>query len=142
METLEPCTAWYNQSSFGNYEPVEEEKHDGPGAGGAAVHVEGAENNIDMYEYGMSMSTSDTIALNRSVPDVRSPGCKHWNYPPDLPSASVVLVFHNEGLSVLLRTIVSIINRSPSHLLAEVLLVDDYSDKNDYPHLGNILTIS
>ena len=132
-------TVWYSPSALGNYEPVEQEKSEGPGAGGAPLHVEGARDNFDLYDYGMSMTTSDTIALDRSVKDVRSLGCKHWNYPTELPSASVVLVFHNEGLSVLLRTVVSIINRSPPHLLAEVLLVDDYSDQSNYPHLGQQL---
>ena len=132
-------TSWYDPITLGNYEPLEEEKDTGLGANGEAVYIEGAEGNIDLYEYGMSMTTSDRIPLNRSVPDVRCPGCKYWHYPTNLPTASVVLVFHNEGLSVVQRTVVSILNRSPPHLLAEVLLVDDYSDKVSYPHLGDML---
>ncbi|KAH9375682.1 hypothetical protein HPB48_008663 [Haemaphysalis longicornis] len=57
--------------------------------------------------------------------------CKYWDYPEDLPTTSVVVVFHNEGLSVVVRTVHSVINRSPRQFLKEVVLVDDFSDKED-----------
>jgi len=46
-----------------------------------------------------------------------------------LPKASVVIVFHNEGWSTLLRTVQSVIDRSPPEFLEEVLLVDDFRDQ-------------
>ena len=46
----------------------------------------------------------------------------------DLPSASVIVCFYNEAWSVLLRTVYSVIDRSPAGLLHEILLVDDYSN--------------
>ncbi len=60
--------------------------------------------------------------------------CKYWHYPElkDLPTASVVLVFVNEGWGTLIRTVHSVINTSPPELLAEVILVDDYSNKRNY----------
>jgi polypeptide N-acetylgalactosaminyltransferase len=48
-------------------------------------------------------------------------------YPADLPSTSVVFVFFNEPLSPLLRSIHSVFDRTPPHLLYEVILVDDGS---------------
>ncbi|VDM48896.1 unnamed protein product [Toxocara canis] len=45
-----------------------------------------------------------------------------------LPTTSVIICFHSEACSVLLRTVHSVIERTPEHLLTEVILVDDFSD--------------
>lgn len=121
-------------SGFGNFEPKEVDLSDGPGEGGLAYELPPEQQNAasdSEMEYGMNMVVSDAISLDRTIKDTRLKECKHWNYPEDLPSASVIIVFHNEGLSVLMRTVHSVINRTPPQFLHEVVLVDDYSDKED-----------
>ncbi|KAI4891092.1 hypothetical protein NFI96_002779 [Prochilodus magdalenae] len=50
------------------------------------------------------------------------------SYPEDLPQISVVFIFVNEALSVILRSVHSVVNHTPAHLLKEIILVDDNSD--------------
>uniref|UniRef100_A0A8D3AEC3 Polypeptide N-acetylgalactosaminyltransferase n=1 Tax=Scophthalmus maximus TaxID=52904 RepID=A0A8D3AEC3_SCOMX len=80
-------------------------------------------------ENGFNIYVSDRISLNRSVPDIRHAACRQKLYAEKLPNTSVIIPFHNEGWSSLLRTVHSIFNRSPPQLIAEVILVDDFSDK-------------
>lgn len=55
--------------------------------------------------------------------------CKNKKYLKQLPTVSVIVPFHNEHWTTLLRTATSVVNRSPPHLLKEVILVDDFSSK-------------
>uniref|UniRef100_A0A8D2PRV3 Polypeptide N-acetylgalactosaminyltransferase n=1 Tax=Zosterops lateralis melanops TaxID=1220523 RepID=A0A8D2PRV3_ZOSLA len=80
-------------------------------------------------ENGFNIFVSNNIALERSLPDIRHPNCKHKVYLETLPNTSIIIPFHNEGWTSLLRTIHSIINRTPDSLIAEIILVDDFSDR-------------
>lgn len=71
---------------------------------------------------------SDLISVNRTLPDMRHAACREMIYDFDLPSTSVIVCFHNEAWSVLIRTVHSILNRSPAHLIHDIILVDDFSD--------------
>ena len=55
--------------------------------------------------------------------------CKNIQYPKELPTASIVIVFCNEAPSPILRTIHSVVNRTPPQYLHEVVLLDDASDR-------------
>ena len=59
--------------------------------------------------------------------------CKHWDYPPELAPVSVVIVFHNEGWSPLMRTVHSVINSTPLQYLHEIVMIDDGSKKGKEP---------
>ena len=75
---------------------------------------------------GFNALASDKIALDRSLSDIRHPDCKEKMYLNRLPTVSVVIPFHNEHWTTLLRSVASIVNRSPKSLLHEVILTDDF----------------
>ncbi|PKK28675.1 polypeptide N-acetylgalactosaminyltransferase 13 [Columba livia] len=108
---------------------------EGPGEMGKAVLIPRDEQDKmkELFKINQfNLMASDLIALNRSLPDVRLEGCKTKVYPDELPNTSVVIVFHNEAWSTLLRTVYSVINRSPRRLLAEIILVDDASERGGF----------
>ncbi|XP_032879955.1 polypeptide N-acetylgalactosaminyltransferase 13 isoform X1 [Amblyraja radiata] len=107
--------------------------HEGPGEMGKAVLIpkEDQEKMREMFKINQfNLLASDLIALNRTLPDVRLEGCKTKVYQDDLPDTSVVIVFHNEAWSTLLRTVHSVLIRSPKNILAEIILVDDESERD------------
>lgn len=57
--------------------------------------------------------------------------CAKIKYLSELPTVSVVVPFFNEHFSTLLRTVYSVLNRSPSELLMEIILVDDASNRDN-----------
>ncbi|KAH8404044.1 hypothetical protein KR215_008593 [Drosophila sulfurigaster] len=76
---------------------------------------------------------SDLISVHRTLPDPRDAWCKDSaRYLSNLPKTDVIICFHNEAWSVLLRTVHSVLDRSPPELIGKIILVDDYSDM---PHL-------
>lgn len=77
---------------------------------------------------------SNMVSPQRTLEDIRHPDCKKLTYPARLPKASVIIVFHNEVWSTLIRTIWSIVNRTPSELLDEIILVDDSSNRDNLRH--------
>ncbi|KAM6906753.1 polypeptide N-acetylgalactosaminyltransferase 14 [Lycodopsis pacificus] len=78
--------------------------------------------------YAFNQRESERIPSNRALRDTRHYRCTTLHYDSDLPPTSIIITFHNEARSTLLRTIRSVLNRTPVHLIHEIILVDDFSD--------------
>ena len=55
--------------------------------------------------------------------------CHGQQYVADLPGASIIIPYFNEHWTTLMRTVHSVVNRSPPELIVEIILVDDASTK-------------
>ena len=113
-----------------NFSPEE-----GAGEGGRPVYLKPHEQIRSKRLFHLNefnLMVSDKISLDRELEDVRSEDCRalHYPSPSNLPTTSVVIVFHNEAWSTLLRTVHSAINTSPAGLIKEFILVDDASDRS------------
>ena len=70
-----------------------------------------------------NVTLSDQIPLERNITDYRYPACHKYTYNYDeLPTLSVIIIFHNDALSMILRTVHSILMRTPEKLLSQVEL--------------------
>uniref|UniRef100_A0A8C5N153 Glycosyltransferase 2-like domain-containing protein n=1 Tax=Leptobrachium leishanense TaxID=445787 RepID=A0A8C5N153_9ANUR len=117
-----------------DYESIQKEAlRSGKGEHGKPYPLADVEQDDTVYrENGFNIFVSNNIALERSLPDIRHPNCKHKLYLEKLPNTSIIIPFHNEGWTSLLRTLQSVINRTPDCLIEEIILVDDYSDREFY----------
>ncbi|CAD5221875.1 unnamed protein product [Bursaphelenchus xylophilus] len=103
---------------------------------GKAVKVNKNELTVDerkQYDEGyknnaFNQYASDMISIHRSLPPAADQECTTEVYASGLPDTSVIICFHNEAWSVLLRTVHSVLERTPSQYLNEIILVDDFSD--------------
>ncbi|KAI3358485.1 hypothetical protein L3Q82_014900, partial [Scortum barcoo] len=104
------------------------------------LHLEGTERDMELsavQKYGFNEVVSERISLHRRLPEARHPECLGEQYSESLPSASVVICFHDEAWSTLLRTVHSVLDTAPKQHLQEVLLVDDLSQ---HGHLKSVLS--
>ncbi|KAH9524900.1 Polypeptide N-acetylgalactosaminyltransferase 10 [Bulinus truncatus] len=89
---------------------------------------EAGQVGLAMSEFNMNTVASDVVPLNRLVPDSRLKHCDQLKYDErTLPRASIIVPFFNESPTFLIRTVYSVINRSPRRLVEEIILVDDGS---------------
>uniref|UniRef100_A0A0L8HM44 Polypeptide N-acetylgalactosaminyltransferase n=1 Tax=Octopus bimaculoides TaxID=37653 RepID=A0A0L8HM44_OCTBM len=86
-----------------------------------------------------NQAASDSVKMTRDLPDDRNYHCtKDWSQEK-LPATSVIITFHNEARSALLRTVISVFRKSRDDLIHEIILVDDFSDDHGYTGLQSDL---
>lgn len=75
-----------------------------------------------------NQEASDALNPTRKIPDSREPQCRDVDYSKvGMQPTTVIITYHNEARSSLLRTVFSVFNQSPEELLLEIVLVDDNS---------------
>lgn len=79
-------------------------------------------------KHSFNLLISNRIGFHRSLPDVRPSECKNKTYSVQTnESVSIVICFHNEANSTLMRTVHSILTRTNPRYLHEILLINDHS---------------
>ncbi|KAK8781514.1 hypothetical protein V5799_017146 [Amblyomma americanum] len=86
------------------------------------------------HQHAFNVLISNRLGKVRTLPDTRNPLCRQQAFDErSLPTASVVVCFYNEAWSALVRTVHTVLERTPPALLHELILVDDNST---LPELG------
>ncbi|KAM5157795.1 polypeptide N-acetylgalactosaminyltransferase 12 [Mantella aurantiaca] len=97
------------------------------------LNLEGEEKKLEeesINKHQINIFLSDKISLHRRLEERWNPMCGAVKFDYQrLPRTSVIIAFYNEAWSTLLRTVHSVLETSPDILLEEVILVDDYSEK-------------
>jgi len=96
-------------------------------------------NPIDRF--GLNIVNSIKIGVNRTIPDHRNPQCSKIDWDAQTngktyPDVSVIITYRDEPRSTLLRTIVSVFERSREDLIKEIIVIDD---NNVDPKIGSAL---
>ncbi|VDM92409.1 unnamed protein product [Onchocerca ochengi] len=86
------------------------------------------QRDISYAKYAFNEFLSDRIGPRRKIPDTRHYLCLNESYSEELPAASIIICYYNEASSALIRMVNSILDRTPSNLVHEILLVNDCSD--------------
>ncbi|XP_068585794.1 polypeptide N-acetylgalactosaminyltransferase 6-like [Cebidichthys violaceus] len=148
---------FYSEEELRPHLPRPPQDPGAPGAGGKPFAIrprtpEERREKLDGFAKNQfNQFASDRISLHRDLgEDTRHPQCSEQRFPrcPGLPTTSVIIVFHNEAWSTLLRTVYSVLHTAPAALLTEILLVDDASTDNhlkapldDYVRQLNIVRV-
>ncbi|KAL1788252.1 polypeptide N-acetylgalactosaminyltransferase 15 [Sigmodon hispidus] len=90
---------------------------------------EEALTSLSLDSDGLNKALSANQPPRRALPEVRHPMCLQQHLGSALPTASIILCFHDEAWPMLLRAVQSILDTAPRTLLQEIILVDDLSQQ-------------
>ncbi|XP_053947127.1 putative polypeptide N-acetylgalactosaminyltransferase 13 [Anastrepha ludens] len=96
-----------------------------------------ARSQSDLWEfYHYNVRRSDVIGAFRALPDTRDGSCTARSLRQTATQRthsriSVIIAFHNEARSALIRTIMALYLRTPPRYLHELILIDDCSEDVD-----------
>ena len=116
--------------NYNGYNP-----ENGAGENGEALFLSGNDQRISKRLWHLNkfnVIASDKISVERNLTDVRRDSCQQKSFDltsKSFPRSSVIIIFHNEAWSTLLRTVHSVIKRSPKILVNDIILVDDASNR-------------
>ncbi|KAL7733051.1 hypothetical protein ACLKA6_002852 [Drosophila palustris] len=82
-------------------------------------------------EFGYNAWLAERIPVRRDLPDVRDERCLNITYESLIQaqhSVSIVVIFRNEQLAMLLRMLHSLQDRTNPYFLGEIMLINDHSD--------------
>lgn len=96
--------------------------------------------NQSFETYKINEFVSNLIPLYRELPDIRPEYCRTVQYSENLPVTSVILIFHNEPFSLIMRSIFAVFKRTPPELLGEIVLVDDRSTRSELIEVISLVT--
>ena len=96
-----------------------------PGEMGKAVDIpedkkEEADKTYSVNQ--LNLVASNMISLNRSLADARHVDCLEDQYPVLLPPTSVIIIFHNEAWSTLLRSVHSVISSTNNAMKHQLMI--------------------
>lgn len=75
------------------------------------------------------MLASDKLGAHRNPGKLADERCEKQNWDTKL-KASIIVIFHNEAFSTLVRMINTIVANTPAELLKEIVLYDDASEED------------
>lgn len=89
-----------------------------------------------------NVTLSEMTPLERNVTDYRHENCIKFRYDLDkLPTLTVVIPFFNDALSMILRTVHSVLLKTPDKLLKEVRITDTELAFHSIQHTRQIVQL-